>query len=125
MRKKALLIEDDAFTRYTMEQIAKTLGHDLLTAASGQDGLDILKQQGSDVGVVLMDLHMPGLSGVDAAKSIRELPEGLGAEIPIIAVTADMAYFDDAVVQKIGMNGFASKPVNPGRLMSLFEKYCS
>ena len=44
--------------------------------------------------------------------------------MPVIAVTADVNYFDDAVVSQFGMNGFASKPVSPGRLMALFQKYC-
>jgi CheY-like chemotaxis protein len=122
--KKALLIEDDAFTRYTMQQIAKSLGYELIVAENGANGLAIVRKNPSEYGVVLMDLHLPGQSGIEATKVIRSLPEGMGRDMPVIAVTADINYFDDAVVSQFGMNGFASKPVSPGRLMALLQRYC-
>lgn len=122
--KRALLIEDDAFTRYTMQHIAKTLGYELDAVETGAEGAKKVRDKPYDFGLVLMDLHLPDQSGIETTKAIRALPEGMGRDLPIIAVTADVKFFNDAVVAQFGMNGYATKPVSPGRLMALFEEYC-
>ncbi len=123
-RKKVLLVEDDAFTRFMMKEIIATLGVDVDVAENGDAGCKALANDPEAYGLILMDLHMPGMSGIDAANHIRQLPSNPPNRVPIIAVTADVNYHDDARVEQLGMNGFASKPVSPGHLMSLVDRYC-
>ncbi|MEL7091449.1 MAG: response regulator [Pseudomonadota bacterium] len=122
---KVLLVEDDEFTRFMMREIIAGLGVEVDVAADGEEGFEKLSDAPSDFGLVLMDLHMPHMSGIDAARSIRagsiDPPKG----VPIIAVTADITYHDKARVEQLGMDGFASKPVSPGTLMSLIKQYCA
>ena len=121
-RKKVLLIEDDQFSRFMMKEVIDMLGVGVDVAENGKQGCATLDQNPEEYGLVLMDLHMPEMSGIDAAKYIRtKTPPNA---VPIIAVTADVDYHDDKIVGKLGMNGFASKPVSPGHLMHLIDQYC-
>ncbi|MFL4471532.1 response regulator [Tateyamaria armeniaca] len=124
-RKKVLLVEDDEFTRFMMKEIIGTLGVDVTLAKDGKEGCDTLRDEPDVYGLVLMDLHMPGMSGIDATDHIRGLEKDPPRQVPIIAVTADVNYHDDARVEQLGMNGYASKPVSPGHLMRLIDRYCT
>ncbi|WP_299376601.1 response regulator [uncultured Tateyamaria sp.] len=124
-RKKVLLVEDDEFTCFMMQEIIGTLGVDVEVATNGTEGFDALSKSPGAFGLVLMDLHMPVLSGIDAARKIRKLAKNPPREVPIIAVTADVNYHDDARIEQLGMNGFASKPVSPGQLLALIDRYCA
>lgn len=124
-RKKVLLVEDDEFTRFMMKEIIGTLGVDVTLARDGQEGYDTISGDPESYGLVLMDLHMPGMSGIDATDCIRGMTHNPPSGVPIIAVTADVNYHDDARVEQLGMNGYASKPVSPGHLLKLIDRYCT
>ena len=124
-KKKILLVEDDYFTRFMMREIIDTLGVDIDIAENGQEGCDQLTENPDAYGLVLMDIHMPKLSGVDATKLIRSSPTDPPRNVPIFAVTADVLYHDISTVSKLGMDGFIVKPVTPGELNALVERYCS
>ncbi len=123
--RKVLLVENDEFTRYMMREIITSLGVEVGIAEDGQACIDMLSSAPSEYGLVLMDLHMPQLSGIDAAKRIREAPMDPPSSVPIIAVTADVTYHDETVIKKLGMDGFSPKPVSPGRILQLIDKYCA
>ncbi|KIC10420.1 response regulator [Leisingera sp. ANG-M1] len=123
--RKVLLVENDEFTRYMMREIILALGVDVEIAEDGQESIEILNNAPNEFGLVLMDLHMPRVSGIDATRKIREAPLDPPQSLPIVAVTADVSYHDDAVVKQLGMNGFASKPVTPGQLLNLIDKFCA
>lgn len=124
-RKKVLLVEDDEFTRFMMKEIIGTLGVDVEIATNGRDGCAVIAAAPDAYGLVLMDLHMPEMSGIDAARHIRDLPDNPPSNVPIIALTADVNYHDTSRVEKLGMNGYASKPVTPGQLLALIEEHCA
>ena len=122
--KKILLVEDDEFTRFMMKEIIVTLGVEVEIAANGDDAHALLIKSPQEFGLILMDLHMPKSSGIQATKKIRESNNNPPSGLPIIALTADVNYHDDAVVEEMGMNGFASKPVTPGQLLRIIDKFC-
>ena len=124
-RKKVLLVEDDEFTRFMMREIIGTLGVDVTLAKDGAEGCETLREDPEGYGLVLMDLHMPGMSGIDAADRIRALGADPPSNVPIIAVTADVGYHDHARIAQLGMDGFASKPVSPGHLLKLIDQFCT
>jgi len=123
--RKVLLIEDDEFTRFMMREIISGLGVDVEIARNGQEGCDTLAKRPDDFGLVLMDLHMPVMSGVDATRKIRDLESDPPNRVPIIAVTADVAYHDQTRISGLGMDGYTPKPVSPGKLLSLIDQYCA
>ncbi|WP_425041049.1 response regulator [Primorskyibacter sp. S187A] len=122
--KKLLLVEDDAFTRFMMKEIITTLGVEAEYAVNGQESIDLINADPGAFGLVLMDLHMPVMSGIEATHGIRASESNPPRDVPIVAVTADVSYHDDAVVKELGMDGFAAKPVSPGRLLDLVTTYC-
>lgn len=127
MRKKILIVEDDSFTRFMMKQIIGTLdlGPDVDVAEDGTSGCDLLEQTPDQYALVLMDIHMPKLSGLDATKRIRNSRQDPPKSIPIFAVTADSNFHHPLAVEQYGMDGFISKPISPGDLIGLVEKYCA
>ncbi|WP_424977681.1 response regulator [Leisingera sp. S232] len=123
--RKVLLVENDEFTRYMMREIIMALGVEVTIAENGQIGIDMLRSAPNEYGLVLMDLHMPRVSGIEATRQIREAPMDPPSGLPIFAVTADVAYHDDAIIKGLGMDGFIPKPVTPGRLLQLIDTFCA
>jgi len=123
--KKILLVEDDQFTRFMMGEIIRSLDVDVDIASNGQEGVDHLDENPSIYGVVLMDIHMPKMSGIDATQIIRQNPNDPPRNIAIIAVTADEQFHDADVVKQHGMDGFMSKPITAGGLLDVVDRYCT
>jgi len=117
-------VEDDEFTRFMMKEIIDTLEVPVDVAVNGEDGCNRITSNPEDYALVLMDIHMPKLSGVGATQMIRSSPNDPPRNVAIIAVTADARYHDHSVVTGHGMDGFIAKPVTAGELLGLVEKYC-
>lgn len=122
--KKILLVEDDDFTCFMMRQIIKTLNVEADLAHNGQDGFLLLLQSPEAYGVVLMDIHMPGLGGIESTRRIRATKDDPPRSVPIIAVTTDKRYHDSKVVNELGMDGFIPKPLTAGEMIGLVEQFC-
>ena len=123
-RKKILLVEDDGFTRFMMQEIRDTLGVAIDFTSSAKDGLIRYQNDPTAYGVVLMDVHMQDDSGLEASQAIRGLPEESCPAVPIIAVTSDERFLDDGVLSSYGINGHIRKPLTPGEVMALIDQYC-
>ena len=123
--KKVLLVEDDAFTRFMIKEMISDLGVDADVASDGRDAIDKLDKSPRDFGLVLMDIHMPNFSGLEAVKSIRKSKKERARLVPIMAHTSDRQFHSQAVAEEHGMNGYAPKPVTPGKLLALIDKYCA
>jgi CheY-like chemotaxis protein len=67
--------------------------------------------------LILMDVNMPGMDGLEATRRIRDLAEP-HASVPIVALTADVMTHHQATYQAAGMNGFVPKPFSPGQLLA-------
>ena len=78
-------------------------------------------EQADDIDVVLMDMRMPGMDGIETTKIIRT-KNGKCMEVPIIAMTADGFETDIGMLQKAGMNGLISKPVDVNTLVEHITK---
>jgi signal transduction histidine kinase/CheY-like chemotaxis protein len=117
--KRVLLCEDNYMNTEIAVMLLKEKGIQVDTAENGQEGLD--RFTASECGyydAVLMDLRMPVMDGNTAARRIRALERPDASSVPIIAMTADA--FEESVreAQEAGMNGYITKPVEPGRLFS-------
>jgi CheY-like chemotaxis protein len=74
--------------------------------------------------LVLTDLHMPGLDGVEAARTIRAHEAAAGKRrTPIVAITADTLESGQQACQDAGMDGFLTKPVDPAELDKMFAEF--
>jgi len=116
---RVLLVDDNHINRKVVTLMMGKLGICPDTASNGQEAVQKVTSNVYDL--VLMDLHMPGMGGMDATKKIRET---LGeAAPPIVALTADAIKGMDEQVKANGMVGYITKPVSSETLKEYLEKY--
>ena len=115
-RLRLLVAEDNEVNREVLAAMIATLGHEAQFANDGREALDVAAVQ--DFDLVLMDLHMPGMDGIQATRAIRAL-DGTRSRVSIAALTADA--FDDTRERCIdaGMDDFLTKPVSVDALARL------
>ncbi|AGW14879.1 PAS domain S-box protein [Megalodesulfovibrio gigas] len=109
-RSSILLVEDDPTNRYTIQRLTERLGYIVQAVADGRQALDFLKT--SPVDLILMDIQMPVMDGVEATRRIRAGEAGQDkAGVPIIALTAYAMTGDKERFLDAGMDGYLAKPV--------------
>lgn len=114
-----LLAEDNEINAVLARAVIERGGHRLDVVSDGAAAVEAAQLKRYDI--ILMDMHMPRMGGLDAAKAIRA-QEG-GGEVPIIALTANALREDQDACFAAGMNDFLSKPFEPGTLLGLIARY--
>ena len=117
--RRILLAEDEPINQEITIDLLQDAGLVLDAANDGVEAVELASRNGYDL--ILMDMQMPRLGGLDAARRIRELP-GYAA-IPIVAMTANAFADDKARCMAAGMNDFLSKPVDPQILYAMVLKW--
>ena len=105
-KKKILLIDDDQFLVQLYQKNALAYPVDITVAFSGEDGLKLLRE-GLVPENILLDINMPGMSGIDVLRTIREEKLVPNADITILSNTAQVEFEDD--YKKLGIQRFVSK----------------
>ncbi|MBF0369970.1 MAG: response regulator [Magnetococcales bacterium] len=109
-----LLVEDEPVSRMVAESLLLAEGHRVQTAENGQEALDQIEEHRFDI--ILLDIHMPGMDGMEVARQIRLLNDPLKATIPIIALTADLVRENVKRYLAEGIDFVESKPLDMERL---------
>jgi signal transduction histidine kinase/CheY-like chemotaxis protein len=110
---KVLLCEDNALNAEIAKTFMESSGMNVVLAADGKIGLSTFSfSKPNEFDVILMDMRMPNMNGVEAAKAIRELNRPDAKTIPIIAMTANAYDEDIQTCKEAGMNAHISKPVD-------------
>ena len=117
-RKKILIAEDEETNYLFIEAILEDTKAKLLWAKSGIEVINQFKQN-KDINLILMDIKMPEMDGLTAAKKIREIDPN----VPIIAQTAYAMSEDKNKCLKAGCNDYLTKPINHRLLLSTIDKY--
>ena len=112
---KILVVDDNRTNRLVGLKSLEALGAEAETADSGEAAIAAVAKGGYDL--ILMDVNMPGMDGMEATRRIRELPQPQAA-VPIMALTADVMTHHQAAYNAAGMNGFVPKPFSPGQLLA-------
>ncbi|MBX3484554.1 PAS domain-containing protein [Phenylobacterium sp.] len=112
---RVLVVEDNATNRLIATKLLENLGAAVETAADGYAGVEAAARGGFDV--VLMDIQMPGIDGVEAARRIRALG-GAAAGTPIVALTANVLAHQRQAYIDAGMDGVVGKPIAPATLLA-------
>ena len=112
---RILLVEDNPTNQLVASRILQQLGAVVHTADDGLAGVESTRKGAFDL--VLMDVQMPGIDGLEAARRIRALP-GPAGQTPIIALTANVMIRQRAAYLAAGMNGVAAKPISPAALVT-------
>lgn len=121
---KILVVEDNAINMEIIEFLLENEGAIITKAINGKECVDIFNEsETGEFDIILMDIMMPVMNGLDATRYIRKLERADSKTVPIIAMTAN-AYTDDIEISiKAGMNGHLSKPLNTTELKEIIGKY--
>jgi CheY-like chemotaxis protein len=119
---RVLVAEDNAVNQQVALGILRRMGAHADAVASGIEAIEALRQAPYDI--VLMDVQMPEMDGLEATQHIRqEETEANKPHIPIIAMTAHALQSDRDRCLAVGMDDYVAKPVNPQELYSVLEKW--
>jgi PAS domain S-box-containing protein len=116
---RILLVEDNPANQKLATYILKDRGHFVEIAGDGQEALYLTEQNRYDV--ILMDVQMPGMNGLEATALIRKRETG-GGRVPIIAMTAHAMRGDRDRCLAAGMDGYLSKPIDARDMIALVER---
>jgi PAS domain S-box-containing protein len=116
---RILLAEDNRVNQRLATHVLEREGHHVQVAGSGREAIALLEQE--DFDLVLMDIQMPDLDGLQATAQIRQMERTSGKRLPIVAMTAQTGDSDRQLCLKAGMDAYVSKPIRISELMNLIE----
>jgi CheY-like chemotaxis protein len=116
--RRILVVDDDVRTVFALMNVLEARGSKVVVARNGREALSILDSQ-RDISVVLMDIMMPEMDGLEATRRIRE--DGRWSKLPIISLTAKTRREDQERCIAAGANDYISKPLDVDLLMSLLR----
>ena len=103
-----LIIEDNEKNMKLARDVLQAKGYKTLEAVTGEEGVTLAKQHVPDL--VLMDIQLPGINGIEAFKQIRA--DSRSAKVPVVALTASVTPTDRSAINAAGFDAFVSKPIN-------------
>jgi two-component system cell cycle response regulator DivK len=103
-----LIVEDNEKNLKLVRDVLQVKGHETLEAGTAEDGIKLAGEHKPDL--ILMDIHLPGMNGIDALRVLRADPTT--AAIPVIAVTASVMQQDRKLITDAGFDGYVGKPIN-------------
>jgi len=103
-----LIVEDNEKNLKLVRDVLQVKGYATLEATSAEDGIRIANERRPDL--VLMDIQLPGMNGIDALRVLRADP--VTAAIPVIAVTASVMQQDRKMITDAGFDAYVGKPIN-------------
>jgi PAS domain S-box-containing protein len=116
-----LVAEDNSVNQLLMTRLLQKRGHRVDIAANGREALAALEKKSYDL--VLMDVQMPEMDGLEATAALREKEKGSGMHQPVIALTAHTMKGDEERGLAAGMDGYLSKPIRTQELDAILEIY--
>ncbi len=118
---RVLLVEDNAVNQRLAQRMLEKGGYWVELAANGVDAVEMFQNREYDI--VLMDVQMPEMDGHQATARIRELEEGTGEHIPIVAMTAHAMKGDRERCLEAGMDDYLAKPIRSDALYAVLEHF--
>ena len=103
-----LIVEDNEKNMKLVRDVLQVKGYSTIEAGTGEDGVRLANERKPDL--ILMDIQLPGINGIEALRLLRADPETAG--IPAIAVTASVMQQDRNLITEAGFDGYLGKPLN-------------
>ena len=120
-RRLRILLTEDVEENIALAEIRlEQQGHDVVVARNGREAVDRFREGGIDL--ILMDVHMPDMDGIEATRRIRALEGNSGKHTPIIATTASVMTADQDNCLKEGMDAVVGKPIDFSALFAAIER---
>ena len=116
---RVLLAEDNMVNQKVASAMLERAGHDVQIAENGIQAVELARRQKFDL--ILMDIQMPQMDGLEATRMIRRDEAQSGSHVPIVAMTAHALKGDNERFLAQGMDGYIAKPFQPGQLFEAIE----
>ncbi len=116
-KKKILVVEDMELNQFIARHIMESWGFEVSTADNGSQAISMVQQ--NDYDLVLMDIQMPEMNGIEATRQIRMMNDPAKAHLPIIALTGNSLHADSEKYIAAGMNDYLSKPLSELKLFQV------
>jgi len=113
-----LIVEDNEKNMKLARDVLQVKGYSTLEAVTGEDGVRLAKEKLPDL--VLMDIQLPGISGIDALKALRS--DAQTEKIPVAALTASVTPTDRSRISEAGFDAFLSKPINLKEFLEIVKR---
>jgi PAS domain S-box-containing protein len=120
---EVLVAEDNQINQFVFSQILEGMGISHRIAENGEEAVMLWRKH--QPRLVLMDISMPVMNGIDAAKEIREAERLTGTRTPIVAVTAQALNVDMQNCMDAGMDDYITKPVSPDMIEAIYRRYAA
>jgi CheY-like chemotaxis protein len=114
-----LLVEDNHLNRQLVTDLLEAAGHLVQSSTTAEDGLHMARSDRPDL--ILMDIRLPGMNGLEAIKHVREDPNL--NDLTIVALTAQAMRGDDTEAVKAGFDGYITKPIDTRRFVDDVTRY--
>ena len=118
---RVLVAEDGLSNQHVAVGMLRSCGHHAVVVGDGSEAVKRVEHEAFDV--VLMDMHMPVMDGIEATRAIRKRETVTGNHVPIIALTAAAMQEDRKACREAGMDGFLTKPIHRRQLQQALIKY--
>ena len=118
MGRKILIVEDDGSSYLFLETLLRKHNPEIFWAKTGRHAIELLKKE-DDIDLILMDIRMPEMNGIDTTRKIRKIYP----DLPIIAQTAYAQISDRKMALDCGCNDYISKPIEATELNAMLSKY--
>jgi len=118
MTKTILITDDSKSIRAVVGTVLKVAGYDIIEACDGQEGLDILKS-GKTVDLVITDLNMPNLNGIEFIWEIRKLSDHVFTPICMLTTESEQEKLEQG--ESISTDAWITKPIQPVKVLSIIQ----
>ena len=114
-----LIVEDNDRNLKLVRDVLQVKGYETCEAGTAEDGLRIARERRPDL--VLMDIQLPGMDGIEALRALRAEPAT--AALPVVAITASVMQQDRSEIMRAGFDGFIEKPISVRALPQQVEDF--
>jgi two-component system, cell cycle response regulator DivK len=119
--KKVLIAEDSSVIQNLTKKILQIENYEISTVKNGQQVIEMLEK--GDFDIILMDINMPKMDGLECAKNIRALGDAKKSQVPIVAITGNARNMTLEEFREHGINEFLPKPLDFDSLVATVKKY--
>lgn len=119
---RILVVEDNMVNQKVLLFMLAKAGHHVETVVNGAQAVEIFEKTNFDL--ILMDIQMPVMGGIDATKKIRQLEKGRNSHTPIVALTANAMKEDREICLSAGMDEYLAKPIQKAPLLEMMNTIC-
>jgi len=121
--KNVLIAEDSSVIQNLTKKILMIQNYKIDSAKNGNQVIDMVKNQHYDI--ILMDINMPMMDGMECTKQIRAMDDNEKSKVPIVAITGNARNYSIEDFKSVGINEYLQKPLNFDELVEVVKKYTS